>query len=67
MVKSYTEYQQFERILLIGLTILFPFVANTQTAFSEIYKRVGEKGIIYFTEDQKTSFEGYSQNPEKEY
>jgi hypothetical protein len=66
MVKGYSEYQQ-KRILLIGLTILFSFVANAQMAFSEIYKRVGEKGIIYFTEDQKTSFGEYSQNPGKEY
>jgi len=66
MVKGYTEYKQ-KRILLIGLTILFSFVANAQMAFSEIYKRVDEKGIIYFTEDQKTSFEEYSQNPGKEY
>jgi hypothetical protein len=36
-------------------------------AFSEIYKGVGEKGIIYSVEDHKTSFEKYSQNPEIEY
>ncbi len=36
-------------------------------AFTEIYKRVGEKGIIYFSRDRKTSFEECNQNPKKEY
>ena len=36
-------------------------------AFSEVYTRPGEKGVIYFTEDQKTSFEEYSQNLGKGY
>lgn len=36
-------------------------------AFPEIYKNVSEKGIIHFSQDHKTSFEKYSQNPEKEY
>jgi hypothetical protein len=35
--------------------------------FSKIYKSVGEKGIIYFSQDRKTSFEEYGQNPKKEY
>ena len=36
-------------------------------AFSGVHKDVSEKGIIYFTEDHKTSPEKYSENPEKEY
>ena len=35
--------------------------------FPEIYKGVREKGIIYFMEERKTSFEKYSQNPGKEW
>jgi len=66
-LKAGETTKPFERILLIGLTILFCFVGDFQMAFSEIYKGVGEKDTIYFTEDQKTSFEEYGQNPGKEY
>jgi len=39
----------------------------SEMAFSEIYKRVGERGIIHFSQDRKTSFQEYGQSPEKEY
>jgi len=51
-----------KRIAVIFFTIMFGLLLHSQSAQTEIYKWIDEKGTVHFTEDPETIPERYREN-----